>query len=656
MKKFILLLVTCINFSVLYAQEQDKQILFTINDKPFYTDEFIRVYNKNLELVKDDSQKDLDNYLDLFIGYKLKVEKAKKIGLQDGTSYKSELNSYRTQLAKNYLNDNEVTNQLLEQAYERMKYEVRASHILVMIPEGALPQDTLNAYRKLYDIKKRIESGENFETLAEKFSEDPSAKMNKGDLGYFTAFRMVYPFENAAYTTEVGKLSNIVKTRFGYHLLKVTDKRLNRGDVIVKHIMLLNTENKESETKIDVSKNINELYQKILQGESFEELAKQFSDDKSTASKGGLLQRFSSGQLTSKEFEDVAFGLSKKDEVSKPFQTQFGWHIVKLVERFPLQSYDELKNEIEANVKRDERSRVITNSLLEKIKKKYQIKTDTKQLKQIEKVLTNELYEGKWEMPKNTDSFDKPLAAITKENTLLAVDFLKFLESQQKIGFTTKPLKSLVQEQLAKWQDEELLKFYDSNLENEFPEFKYVMNEYRDGLLLFDLMEKEIWNRAKQDTISQQEFYNNNQNKYVWKDKYEVEIYSSVNEKDILKARKYIQKNKSISYIKSKINKDDKVNVVVKNGTFENDFDILPDFKSLEKGATEIIQKGNYFFVANIKNKIPSHVKSFEECKGNVISDYQQYLEENWVKELKKEFNVSINQEIFQKVKSNLVK
>ena len=246
--------------SFLFAQH--KEVLFTIDNHPYYTDEFLRVYNKNLDLVKDDSQKNLDNYLELFLGYKLKVEKANKLGLQNGLSYQNELKSYRNQLSKNYLNDSKVTNELVAEAYNRMQNEVRASHILVLVDESASPEDTLKAYKKIQDIKIRADKGENFEELAFQTSEDPSAKENKGDLGYFSAFRMVYPFENAAFTTPRGQVSKIIRTRFGYHVLKVNDIRPNRGEVTVAHIMTLNPKPEDADQ--DKAKNtINDIYKKI---------------------------------------------------------------------------------------------------------------------------------------------------------------------------------------------------------------------------------------------------------------------------------------------------------------------------------------------------------------------------------------------------------
>lgn len=656
MKKVVVFLFVLVNSVMSFAQQNEKQVLFTIDETPFYTDEFTRVYNKNLELVKDDSQKDLDNYLDLFIGYKLKVEKAKKLGLQNNTKYQNELNSYRNQLAKNYLNDSKVTNKLVEEAYDRMKEEVRASHILIMADENASPKDTLRAYNKVLDIKKRLKAGEKFEDLAVKFSEDPSAKMNKGDLGYFGAFRMVYPFETAAFNTKVGEVSKIVRTRFGYHLIKVTDRRKNKGDVTVKHIMLLKPKNLAPEEVQKVEDNINDIYKKIQQGESFEELAKQFSDDKSTAPKGGLLQRFGAGQLTSQEFEDVAFGLNEKEEISKPFMTQFGWHIVKLVDKHPLQPLTELKPEIEGKIKRDDRSRLITNSLVNRLSKNYTRKKDSKLYNKIVKTVDDSFYTMSWKQPENAKDFNKTLLTINGDKQVMGSAFLNYLESQQKNGLKIKPVSSLVNELFKQWSDDQLIQYYNENLEREVPEFNYVMEEYRDGLLLFDLMEKEIWDRAKSDTIGAKKYYENHLDKYMWKERFNVDIYSSTDKSFVEKTKKYIKKGKSVDNIKDKINKKGKVNVMVKSGLFEADYDVLPELEVKNTGATKITKKGNYYFVANVKSIKPTEAKAIEECRGALVSDYQQYLEDNWVKELKKEFTVKVNQNVFNDIKKQLNK
>lgn len=633
---------------------QNKDVLFTIDNHNYYTDEFVRVYNKNLDLVKDDSQKNLDNYLELFIGYKLKVEKANKIGLQNSVNYQNELKSYRNQLSKNYVSDSKVTNELVQEAYERMKQEIRASHILVLVDESAAPEDTLKAYQKILDIKKRIDLGEDFVKVAQQFSEDPSVKENNGDLGYFSSFRMVYPFENAAFSTEMGQTSKPFRTRFGYHIVKVVDKRANRGEVTVAHIMILKPSDPVIKTEDKSKQTIEDIYKKIQQGESFESLAQQFSEDKSSASKGGVLQRFGSGQLSSEEFENVAFSLQNKNDISQPFQSQFGWHIVKLIDKHSMQSLSEMKSELEEKVRKDERSLLITNSLSKKLRVKYTYSKVQKTLSAVKKVVNDNFYNQTWEVPTNAKDNPSEILVINKSKKVSSLQFLNFIYSQQKVKLKIKPVTKLVDELFEKFIDEQLNAYYNENLENEFPEFKYVMEEYRDGLLLFDLMDKEIWTKAKTDTLGINTFFKNNAKNYFWKKRYKVDILSSTDKLIIEKIQNFLKKEKSVDYIKEKLNQEGKINVMVKSGLFEEDYDILPNCNNLSIGNFSIVQKEAYYFIVNVLEIKEAGEKEFNDCKGKVISDYQQYLENNWVNELKKEFEVKINQEVFNKVKQQL--
>lgn len=641
--------------SQIFAQNS-KEVLFTIEDKPYYSDEFIRIYKKNLDLVKDDSQKDLNQYLELFLGYKLKVNKAYKLGLHLNSKYQNELSSYRNQLSKNYMNDSKVTSQLIEEAYSRNLKEIRASHILISVDESVKGADTLAFYNRALEIKKRIEKGEAFEEVAQKESQDPSVRENKGDLGYFTVFRMVYPFESAAYKTPVGKISNPVRTRFGYHLIKVTDKRDNRGEITVAHIMLMKPEENTPEAISKVKQTIDEIYAKIQQGENFEALAGQFSDDKSSAAKGGQLQRFGSGQLSSEEFETVAFGLKEKGEISKPFETQFGWHIVKLIEKHPIQSIEQMKNELENKIKRDERSMIITTSLAQKLKAKYSFETLAKEYKNVEKIVNDNIYSQTWEIPAEKENIKGDIAIIDKTKKLPTPSFVNYINSQQKNKLTTKPIKKLVAELFENWKNEQLITYYNENLENEFPEFKHIMDEYRDGLLLFDLMEKEIWNKSKSDTIGLKDFYNVHMDNYKWKKRYDVDILSSTDDKVIAAAKKYLEKGKSLDYIKEKLNKEGKIVVMVKSGLYEEDYDVLKKMSNLQQGINPVTKDGSYNFLVRINKIKQPEVKTIDECKSKLINDYQQYLEATWVDNLKKEFTYKVNQEVFEKIKAQLIK
>lgn len=636
------------------APAQKKEVLFTVDDKPYYTDEFVRIYNKNLNLVKDDSQKDLDNYLELFIGYKLKVNKAYKEGLQNGKKYQGELKSYRNQLAKNYLTDSQVTEELVQEAYNRSKKEVRASHILIMADENASPADTLKAYNKAEAARKRILAGEDFATVAKQVSEDPSAKDNGGDLGYFSVFRMVYPFESAAFNTPKGEVSKPTRSRFGYHIIKVTDTRDNRGEITVAHIMALKPKKGDAAEEAKAKQKIEDIYKKLQQGEDFAELAKQLSDDKTSAPSGGKLNTFSSGELTSQEFENAAFGLAKPGDITKPFESQFGWHIVKLIERKTPKTYEEAKPDFETRIKRDERSRRIAKSVNEKIRKRYAFTEDKNVFKAVQATVTDSLYTMTWKMPADTKPFEKTLLTINNDKKLTGKDFLTFISTQQNLGITAKPVSHAVEVLYNKYVDEQLYAYYNDNLEGEFPEFAATMDEYRDGLLLYDLMEKEIWEKAKNDTIGLQKYYDAHKADYQWKQRADAEIYSSTNEASVKQAREMLLKKKDAKAVKDKLNTKDKVTIIDKVGTFETEAAGMPKMAEWKAGISPVFKDGNYYYVVKTNKVLPAGHKTLDEAKGRVINDYQQYLESTWVDTLKKEFTVKVNTETFEKVKKEL--
>ena len=647
-------LLFTLNF-MCHAQNNKKEVLFTIDKDPYYTDEFARVYNKNLDLVKDESQKDLNNYLDLFVGYKLKITKANSLGLQNGEAYKNELKTYRNQLSKSYLTDSEVTNELVEEAYSRYLKEIRGSHILVLVDENASPADTIAAYNKIVEIRNKASKGQDFGALAVQYSEDPSAKENKGDLGYFSVFRMVYPFESAAYKTPKGQVSQPFRTRFGYHIVNVVDIRDNRGEVIVEHIMILNKKDGTIAEQAKAKSTIDDIYKKIQQGEKFEDLAKQFSEDKTSAQKGGLLSRFGSGQLSSEEFENMAFSLTLENPISKPFESAFGWHIIKLIEKFNVKTLEEIKPEFESKISKDDRSRLITISLNEKLRKQFPIKRNDKLYALLSKTIDNNIYVQKWELPANTKPFSGELFTI-KAKVITGLDFLNYVKANQKPDNNIKPLKLWIDTNYQKFVDEQLNVYYNENLEKEFPEFEAVMEEYRDGLLLFDLMEKEIWEKSKTDTLGLDNFYKSHKADYKWKNRFDVTIVSSTNENAIKKAQKMLKKGNTSEEIKTKLNINDKVLVMSNAGVFEEDNEALPKNLKFETGISEILKDGEYYFVCQVNKTISSDYKTLEECKGKVINDYQQYLEANWVSDLKKEYTVKIYPEAFEEVKTELGK
>lgn len=638
------------------AQNNSKEVLFKIDNNPYYTDEFVRVYNKNLDLVKDDSQKNLDHYLDLFIGYKLKVNKAQKLELDKNPNYIAELNSYRNQLAKKYLTDSKVTKELVQEAYDRSLKEVNASHILIMIDENASPADTLKAYHRILDIRKKAVSGTPFEELANQYSEDKygdEGVHNGGNLGYFSAFRMVYPFENGAFQTKKGEVSKPIRSQFGYHIIKVNDVRESRGSISVAHILVLKKLEGFPDDK--AKQRIEEIYAKIKQGENFAELAKQFSDDKNSAPKGGKLATLSSGESNSMEFEDAAFSLSKENPISKPIETPYGYHIIQFLDKVPVKSFAEMEADLESKIKRDERSILITNSLNDQLKAKYKINLNKKNATAAIKLLNENYYSQNFKIPTTSKILNNELFSI-KEQKITIEDFLKFVEQEQNKIKDIKPLQVLGEKLMEKFTDFKINTYYNENLENEFADFANAMGEYKDGLLLFDLMDKEVWEKAKTDTIGLQKFYEKNIQNYTWKKRFDVTILSSTNEEIIKKAHKFLKQKKSTDFIKQKLNTANRIDIIEKTGVFEQDHNNIPQHVKLKKGLNDVFKDGNYFYAVQVNDIIEEGNKKLEECKGKVINDYQQHLEDNMVSELKKEFKVTVDPTIFEKVKKQIKK
>ena len=308
---FFILFVLSIN--ILNSQDLDSKTLMTIGNQNISVKEFLRVYNKNINLVQDQNQKDIDYYINLYSKYKLKLIEAKELGYDLKDSYKKEFKSYKNQLSNAYTTDKEVTESLVKEAYNRTANEIKAQHILVRFQDN---QDSLLAYEKIQSLRSRL-INEDFLNLRSLLHDGKSIFVE--DLGYFSAFKMVYEFENAAFNTLVGQTSTPFRTQFGYHVVKVLDTRPSRGKVQVAHIMISNTQ-KDSSLVPEIR--INELYNSLIQGSSFETLAKQFSDDKSSASKGGVMNPFKSGDINSEVFVDTAFNLNEIGSMSKPIQTQ----------------------------------------------------------------------------------------------------------------------------------------------------------------------------------------------------------------------------------------------------------------------------------------------------------------------------------------------
>ncbi|MDP5082320.1 MAG: peptidylprolyl isomerase [Winogradskyella sp.] len=640
--KCLLTLLFAINFT--FSQNQD-EVLLKVDSTAVMSSEFLRVYNKNLDLVKDESQKDIDGYLKLFIEYQLKLKEARRLKLDEDKKYQREFLGYKKQLTKNYLSENKVTDALVKEAYDRSNIDIKASHILVRLDESAT--DTIAAYNEVLALKERVLK-QGFDAV--------KAEMHNGstifleDLGYFSAFKMVYDFETAAYNTPKGEMSMPFRTQFGYHVVNVIEKRPSRGTITVSHIML---SLKQEDSLLNPEQRIQEIYKKMNQGENFESLAKQFSDDKSSAKNGGKLSPFKSGQLSSSIFEDMAFGLKNDGDVTEPFLSEYGWHIVKRIELLPIQEFEDLKADFESRVKRDTRSKLINTAMVEELKSRYKISYYHEAVPYFESLITADFFKRSWKLQEDFHA-DKTLFSINDQSFIYGEFGSHLMASQNAYNGKNIEASALIKKEFDSFFEKSILKYREDNLEFENNEFADILKEYRDGLLLFDLMEKEVWNKASKDTLGLEAYYNKNKAKYNWDDRVEVVMASSAEESQMKSILKMMKKGKSEDEISKALNSENKQNVIFTKGIFDTSDSKLPTNFEIKKGVSEVYKHNEAFHVINIKAILPASTKTLDEAKGNVINDYQTEIEINWINALHERFKVEVNQDALNAIKAKI--
>lgn len=508
----------------------DNDILFTYDGEPVTVDEFEYVYGKNnIRNEKVNGREDVKEYLDLFIDFKLKVREARARGYDTTEVFKKEFETYKNQLIRPYLSETRAIDILCQEAYKRMKWEVKAAHILIRLPKNPLPSDTLKAYEKISKIHQFALDGEDFGMLARKYSEDPSAATNGGMLGYFTVFQMVYPFENAVYRTKPREISDIIRTEFGYHILKVLDKRPTRGKVKVAHILIRVNPDKSNEQ--GAQDKIFEIYDQLKAGGDWDVLCGQFSEDNRTRHKGGSLPYLSTGQIDN-TFADMAFSLEKPGDISDPFQTRYGWHILKLEGKKGLDPYENMKQEIESKVRRDTRGLSTKKTLIKKLKAESHFKEDKTALEYAVSRANDQLVQGQWTFSDKQESLRDTLFSFDGGYAGMEV-FFKWVKANQKPVREVKPdayMTALYNQFVEKTlMQNEVDKLIESNME-----FKMLLNEYYEGMLLFEIMDREVWSRSSTDTSGLRAYYEDHKDLFMRGESVEAEIYST-NDETILK-------------------------------------------------------------------------------------------------------------------------
>ena len=642
----------------LIATSAGAQTLFTYGGNPVSKQEFLRVYQKNsLNKKPDYSAPALREYLDLYSLFKMKVREADNMRLDTTAAISAELDNYRRQLAKNYLTDKEVTNRLSHEAYDRMKQEVHIAHILISCSQNALPADTLAAYHKADSLLTAITKGKaDFATLARQYSDDRGTRETGGDIGYLTALQTLYVIENAAYTTPVGKVSGVIRTQFGYHIVKVLEKRPARGEVQVAQILIAAPKSK-GEAGIAAAKlRADSVEQMLKRGVPFDTLVNKYSDDKFSLSEHGVLAPFGVGKMTP-AFENAAFGLKKPGDVSQPVQTEYGWHIVKLMNHTPLKPYDSMESSLRRRIENDSRAGMAHDMFIAKIKAQHGFKEYPQNIEPLtQRVIALPDTGQKAGMFKASDFASMNAPVFEMGGTIYRQsDLMTFAEGLTRGRFMG-PRAAVMNDIYHLYVDRTVNDFEEHHLADENVEFKNLMEEYRNGIMLFELMDRNVWGKAGRDSVGLKTYYGGHQSKYNWEPGFTGAIYKFRDQAALDAGLKLLNKNamaKDETIYKAMNTESTPDAVSIQRGHYE--FSKFPEVSqaSIMQGKPSPAVKstdGSNSFTVVVADKVyngPSP-KTLDEARGYVVAEYQDVLEKDWNAQLRAKYPVKVDEAVFK--------
>ena len=587
MKKVFLSIVLLAGAMMGFAQED--KVLMTINGEPIMASEFLYIYEKNNQ-ESSIEKKSMREYLDLFVNFKLKVTEAKAQGVDTTEAFKKELAGYRAQATPKYMQDHVAIDSLVTLSYNRMANIRRAAHIAIQCPAGsdslveaeALAKINLARERVTTGVEKKVKKGrkwvsvrepEEFAAVAQEMTEDQHGKENGGELGWIQVFRFVYPFEEAVYNTPVGEVSEVFRSPFGFHIALVEEERAFE-EVHAAHIMKMMPRGGDM-MATDIQKQVDSLYQLVLNGADFAEVAVAHSDDKGSAKKGGDLGWFGRGMMV-QPFENITFDM-QPGEMSKPFPTRFGWHFVKLYEKRGIQPLDSIRSQVLGQVRRDVRMQEAEKSFINKTRAEYNLP--------------------------------------------------------------------------AEMSDAEVKAYADAHLEEKYADLRNLVREYHDGIMLFDVSLREVWDKANKDTEGLAAFFKANKKNYVWEEpRYKGYIIQA---KDMAsaKAAKQIVKSANpdsvMSYLNQRVNIDSVTYVKVQNGLWTKGQNAMVDKYAFKDKETEFTPTEEYPVVLCV-GKIIAAPQEYMDVRGQVTNDYQDLLEKQWIEALREKYPVIINEEVLE--------
>ncbi len=649
-KTIKILAILLIATSTMYAQS-DETVLMTVAGQDVTVGEFRYIYEKNNGDGANYSTMSLNEYLDLYTKFKLKVAEAKSMGLDTVSVLNKELDGYRKQLADSYIMDKEVVKALSQELYDRKKEDVRLSHILMSISKRANAGEIESKRKAAIDLLNRIKRGEDFATVAKKYSEDKNSGKLGGDFGWLTAKLPsgFYDFENAMYNLKKGEVSDLVRSPLGWHIMKVTDSRPARGKIKVAHILKRTDKTNPTLAK----KEIDRIFAELASGGDFAALAMKNSDDEKTAKKGGELAPFGI-KVYEGAFEEAAFALDKDGDNSRPIKTKIGYHIIKRIEKIDLDKYPTFEAKTLASLKKDSRYETQKERVVEEIKKNAGYKLNNNTLNRFVNAQTPEIYTYKW---KAAEIKDDVLFTYGGKKDYKLSQFITYLKSntRMRLRYDKKdPIAESIEEMLEGYVKETTLKYEQSNLEERHPEYKSLMREYEEGILLFEASKQKVWDKASQDTIGLYTYYEANKTDYMWLPRAELATYTvkTVDEKKAKDVYKCAKK-KNDKELLEKFNKKDQMLLSSEINKVERASKSLGTIDWKEGARSELIiddKTGEATFNKILKIYKPM-IKTLEEARGYVIADYQDQLEKEWVKELKAKYTVTLNEEVVKQLK-----
>ena len=638
-------IILCLIWTTAWAQNKPAEYVGTFpGGKGLDKDEFVYVYQKNNggpDSVKLHSEAKIREYLDLYVRFKRKVIEAEKLGLDTSKSFQSELSTYVKQLSQPYLIEKEALNELISNAYERSKYGLKVSHILIKCDENAAPEDTLRAYKKALEIRDSVvKFGKKFAELARRHSDDPSAKENDGYLSYFTAFDFVFPFENGAFSTPLKSVSMPVRSKFGYHLIQPTEKKATEGVTSVAHILVRHGATYEAKDSLEAEKRIWEVYAKLKAGEDFAKLAELYSDDPNSKTKGGDL---GSKYIGLARIQDLKYEL-KPGTFSEPFKTAYGWHVVKVTLTQKHKSFDESKNEFKNRVTRDGRAQVAEEKLVANIKKQYNFQFDKGNFDKLVAAAKDRILKPEY----TPDSLPAAVASLTLFNfagtKTTVTDFVQWMEKNKKRGGRVAGGEALLNREIEAFVKATLFDYEEKQLAIKYPEFRFLTREYRDGILLFTLTEQRVWRKAIEDTVGLEAFYNANKDKFMAPDRVRAVEYRANDEMTLRRVDSLLNKKTNYSSIDS-IARAQKFGVRITSSVHEKGSAYFDRFSEAKPGGkTKILPEGKGFVLMSVKEFLPAGAKSFDDAKSEAITLFQNKLEDEWNKELEQKYPFTLNE------------